>query len=126
MSDLIFSKRTPLRGSSKTGHVLRKLWRGRGGGVTLPLLRVSYCVKSVRIWLFFGPYFPAFWLNTERCCDFGKMRTRKTPNTDTFHAVIFFTTFIVKTNNMKMQYLWPCSAKKIILRLRIILKPTQL
>ena len=38
--------------------------------------------------------FPAFWLNTERygaclCILFkcGKVRTRKTPNTDTFHAL---------------------------------------
>ena len=31
-----------------------------------------HCVKSVRIWSFCGPYFPAF---------------GKTPNTDTFHAM---------------------------------------
>ena len=24
----------------------------------------SYCVKSVRIWSYSGPHFPAFWLNT--------------------------------------------------------------
>ena len=43
-----------------------------------------------------GPYFPAFGLNTERYrvslriqpkC--GKMLTRITPNTDTFHAVLY-------------------------------------
>ena len=40
-----------------------------------------------------GPYFPAFGLNTERYGVFlriqstcGKIRTRKTLNTDTFHA----------------------------------------
>ena len=44
--------------------------------------------------LFIGAYFPVFGLNTERCsvslhihfeCE--KIRTRKTPNTDTFHTV---------------------------------------
>ena len=36
------------------------------------------CVKSVRIRSFHVPHFPAF----------GRIRTRKTPNTDTSHAVI--------------------------------------
>ena len=54
-------------------------------------------VKSVRIWSFSGPYFPAFGLNTERYglsfvslriqSECGKTRIRKTPNTGTFHAV---------------------------------------
>ena len=35
---------------------------------------------------FSGPYFPAFGLNTERY-RVEKIRTRKTPNTDTFQAV---------------------------------------
>ena len=49
----------------------------------------TQCVKSVRIRRFSGPYFPAFRLNTEiyevnlhiysKC---GKIRTRKTPNTE--------------------------------------------
>ena len=26
----------------------------------------NYCIKSVRIWIFSGPYFPAFGLNKER------------------------------------------------------------
>ena len=54
----------------------------------------EHCVKGVRIWSFSGSYFPEFGLNTERYSVFlciqsecGKMRTRKTPNTDTFHAV---------------------------------------
>ena len=46
---------------------------------------VHHCVKSVRIRSYSGPHFPAFGLNTERYC--GKMRTRITPNTDTFYAV---------------------------------------
>ena len=54
----------------------------------------THCVKSVRIRSFSSPYFPAFGLNTERYgvslriqSECGKIRTRKTPNTDTFHAV---------------------------------------
>ena len=43
---------------------------------------------------FFWPFFPAFGLNMEKYSvslliqsECGKIRTRKTPNTDTFHAV---------------------------------------
>ena len=56
---------------------------------------VSHYLKSVRIRSYSGPHFPAFGLNREiygvslriqsKC---GKMRTRITPNTDTFHAVL--------------------------------------
>ena len=53
-----------------------------------------HCVKSVLIRSYFGPHFPAFGLNTERYSvslriqsECGKMQTRITPNTDTFHAV---------------------------------------
>ena len=56
----------------------------------------NHCVKSVRIWSYSGPYFPAFGLNTERCSvslriqsECGKMRTGITPNTDIFYAVNF-------------------------------------
>ena len=57
-------------------------------------IKGRHCIKSVRIWNYSGPHFPAFGLNTERYsvslriqleCE--KMRTRITPNTDTFHAV---------------------------------------
>ena len=51
-------------------------------------------MKSVRIRSFSSPHFPAFGLNLEGFevslriqSDDGKIRTRKTPNTDTFHAV---------------------------------------
>ena len=54
------------------------------------------CVKTVRIRSFFDPHFPTFELNTEiyslnlciqsKC---GKIWTRKTPNTNTFHVVAF-------------------------------------
>ena len=54
-------------------------------------------VKSVRIRSFSGPYFPAFGQNTERlivslCIQSkcGKIRTRKTQHTATFHAVLDF------------------------------------
>ena len=56
------------------------------------------CVKYVHIRSFYGPYFPAFGLNTPteysvslrisiKC---GKIRNRKTLNTNTFHAPIFY------------------------------------
>ena len=55
---------------------------------------LAHCVKSVHIRSFSGPYFPVFGLKTERHfvslhiqSECGKMRTRKTANTDTFHAV---------------------------------------
>ena len=51
-------------------------------------------VKSVLIQSFSGSYFPAFGLNTGKYSvslriqsELGKIRTRKTPNTETFHAV---------------------------------------
>ena len=56
---------------------------------------VLHCIKSVRIWSFSGSYFHASGPNTERYevslhiqskCE--KIRTRETPNTDTFQAVI--------------------------------------
>ena len=53
-----------------------------------------HCVKIVCVRSFCGPLFPAFGLNTERCSasvlilsECGKIRTRKTSNTDNFHAV---------------------------------------
>ena len=58
----------------------------------------SKCPNSVRIRSYPGPYFPAFELNTERyfvslCIqsEYGKIQTRITPNTDTFHSVRVFT-----------------------------------
>ena len=57
-------------------------------------MQTCYCVKCVRIWSYSGPHFPTFGLNTKRQgvslriqSESGKMRTRITPNTDTFHAV---------------------------------------
>ena len=60
------------------------------------LLWKMHCVKSVRIRSFSVPYFPVFRLNTERYgvslriqSDCGKIRNRKTLNTDTFQALIY-------------------------------------
>ena len=56
--------------------------------------KLFYCVKSVHIRSYSGPHFPAFGLNTERYgislriqFECGKMRTRITPNTNTFYTV---------------------------------------
>ena len=55
-----------------------------------------HCVKSVRIRSYSGPYYSAFGLNTERYSVYlhiqsecGKVRTRITPNTDTFYVVFY-------------------------------------
>ena len=55
-------------------------------------------MKRVRVRSFSGPYFPEFGLNTEKYFvflrvqpEYGKIRTRKNPNTDTFHAVLLVT-----------------------------------
>ena len=63
----------------------------------LILIRTAVSVRvyrSVRIGSYSGPYFPTFRLNTERYgeslriqTECGKKRNRKTPNTDTLHAV---------------------------------------
>ena len=62
-------------------------------------------MKSVRIQSISGSYFPAFGLNTERYSispysvqmrgNAGKMRTRLTPNTDTFYAAIIGVLMVV-------------------------------
>ena len=56
-----------------------------------------YYVKRVRIRSYSGPYFPALGLNTERYpislriqSECGKIQTRMTSNTDTFHVVRIF------------------------------------
>ena len=61
------------------------------------VLNYYHCVKSVCIRGYSGPYFPAFGLNTERFrislriqSKCGKIRSRITANTDTFHAVYIY------------------------------------
>ena len=63
--------------------------------ILLKFLWKCHCRKSVRFRSFCGPYFPAFGLNMERYSvplrvqsECGKVRTRKTPNTDGFYAVL--------------------------------------
>ena len=60
----------------------------------LCLISVQHYVKSFRIRSYSGPHFSTFRLNTKRYgeplriqSECGKMRTRITPKTDTFHAV---------------------------------------
>ena len=62
------------------------------------------CRYSQLFWPTFFPHFPAFGLNTERFSPYlvrmrenaRKMRTRITPNTDTFYAVKVFTEQVEK------------------------------
>ena len=58
-------------------------------GEKISVLHSFHCVKSVRIRGYSGLHFPAFGLNTERygVSECGKIRTRITPNADTFYAV---------------------------------------
>ena len=58
-------------------------------------------MKSVRIQSYSGPHFPAFELNTERYgvslriqSECGKIRTRITPNTDSFNLVGYIFVFL--------------------------------
>ena len=63
----------------------------------------------VRFWSFFGLYFPALGLNTEKYgvslniqSEYRKIRTRKSQNTDTSHAVL-----IVDKNMFKVKLKTP-------------------
>ena len=76
---------------------------------TISSLSMYHCAKSVRIRSYSGPHFPAFGLNTERYSvslriqsECGKMQTRITPNTDTFHTV-YFNTKNYKLHNIKIK-----------------------
>ena len=64
-------------------------------------------MTSVRIRSFSGPSFPAFGLNTERYgislhiqSEYGKIRTRKTPNTDTLYAVNSCSLYVRQTKRL--------------------------
>ena len=85
----MFTKRHHCKFFAKSGFVQEK---------TMPVDRVGHnnphCVKSVRIRSYYGSHFPALGLNTEKYSvslriqsECGKMRSRLTPNTDTFYAV---------------------------------------
>ena len=49
------------------------------------------CMKSVRIWSYSGLHVPALGVSFCIHSECGKMRTRITPNTDTFYAVKYVT-----------------------------------
>ena len=83
----------------------QKVWQNYWVTMKLHLLKMHLAsrflrngyVKSVRIRSYSGPYFPAFGLNTDRYSislliqsELGEIRTRITPNTDTFHAAYMF------------------------------------
>ena len=61
-----------------------------------------HCVKSVRARSYSGPHFPSFALNMERYgvslriqSKYRKIRSRITPNKDTFHAAFGRTLFMI-------------------------------
>ena len=81
--------------TGKLDNLERQLPFWPGKCFMIKLLSVnSHRVKSVRIRSYSVPYFPAFGMHTKRYgvylsiqSECGKIRTRITPNTDTFHAV---------------------------------------
>ena len=75
-------------------NTIRKTQRFKQVWNNILELKTYHYVERVRICSFSGPYFPAFGLHTERFgvylsiqSECGKIRTRKTPITDTFQAV---------------------------------------
>ena len=79
-------------------------WYGEGC-IRLSPTFTCHCMKRVRIRSFSGPLFLAFELNTERYSvslliqsECGNIRTRKTPNVDTFHAVCWTSLFNLFNN----------------------------
>ena len=63
--------------------------------ISVPLKKTLHCLKRVRIRSYYDQYFPAFGLNTERYgvslriqSKCGKIRTRVSPNTDTFYTAL--------------------------------------
>ena len=84
----------------------------------------NHCVKNVRIRSYSGPHFPVFGLNTVRYSvylraqsEYGEIRTRITPNTDTFYAVnneIFLQRYrkYIFFLGSKMEELFPTAKKK--------------
>ena len=65
-------------------------WTSAIISLSVTILNVDHCLRSVRIQSFSGPYFPAFGLNTERYSLCGKIRTSKNPNTDTFSGSKYY------------------------------------
>ena len=72
------------------------------------MVRNTHYVKNVCIRIYSGPHFPAFGVNTERYSvslhiqpECGKMRTRITPNADTFYSVISLLDPIFKSTSQR-------------------------
>ena len=79
-------------------------------------------MKSVRIQSYSGPHFPVFGLNTERSgvslriqSERGKMRTRITPNMDTFYAMQVFSTIILFRELESLETFYRIQEKETIL-----------
>ena len=86
----------------------------------------QHCLKSVRIWSFPGPFFPAFGIIIQNEC--GKIRTRKSPNTDTFmqcgapltHASVYINiTVKIQRSTCQKGFSWNVYFSKYILILEI-------
>ena len=72
-------------------------------------LQNLHWVKSVRIRCYSGPHFPAFALNIQSEC--GKMRSRITSNTNTFHTVLLKRSEAAKIffkNILLLNYVFTC------------------
>ena len=75
-------------------------------------------MKSVHIRSFSGPHFPEFRLNTDGYgvslhiqFKWGKIRTGKTPNTDTFHALKS-----MHIDSVNLQNIFNCSSYKVYIK----------
>ena len=84
----------------RTKYFHKKVTNDKTMNCDKTMIFIFHCPKSVLIRDYSGPHVPAFGLNTERygvslCIQSkcGKMRTRITPNTDTFHAVFLYHNF---------------------------------
>ena len=95
---------------------------------SIGILNILNCVKSVRIRSFSDSHFPAVGLNTEIFSlsfriqsECGKIRNRKTPNTDIFHAVLLLLMIIccklhkfIVFRSLKQKYKSMCNQKEFL------------
>ena len=86
-------------------------------------LHSDHCVKSVRIWSYSGPHFPAFGLNTERYSvslriqfECGKKLTRITPNTDTLYAVAIISNIWSSADGLRKNFFFNFYIKRLYSR----------
>ena len=97
------------------------------------LQQLQHSMKSIRMRNFSGPYFPAFGENTEIYSvnlrihsECGAIRTRKTPNTDTFHAMQFCMSHIVFGSSHPYYYVgiwWHMELLNISSQLMLLVVP---